>query len=185
MKKIDNINDINNMLKEKNIQINNEDKNKCAFTITKEVEEFDKLKTKILKYIMYKKRTENEIRQKFTEEDENMVEDAIEYFKELKYIDDLIYIDRAITEYIALKNLSIKELKYKLLSKGLNKNDIEQYFSLNSEKLLEYEFKSVKNIINKKIKKDELDTIKNYLYKKGYLSEIINKALEEIEEIED
>lgn len=182
MKKIDNINDINNLLKEKNIQISNEDKNKCAFTITKEIEDFDKLKTKMLKYIMYKKRTENEIRQKFTDEDENMVEDAIEYFKELNYIDDINYIDRAITEYIALKNLSIKELKYKLLAKGINKNDVEQYFYFNQEKLLEYEFKSVKNIINKKIKKDELDNIKNYLYKKGYLSESINNAIEEIED---
>lgn len=182
MKKIKNINDINNILKEKNIQISNEEKNTCAFTITNEIEEFDKLKTKMLKYIMYKKRTENEIRQKFAEEDENMVEDAIEYFKELKYIDDINYIERAITEYIALKNLSIKELKYKLLSKGLNKNDIEQYFSLNNQKLSEYELKAAKNIINKKIKKDELDTIKNYLYKKGYLSESINNAIDEIED---
>ena len=30
-----------------------------------DIEEFDKLKTKVLKYILYKKRTEQEIRQKF------------------------------------------------------------------------------------------------------------------------
>ena len=41
-------------------------------------EEFDKLKTKMLKYIMYKKRTEREIRQKFSNMDEAMVDDAIE-----------------------------------------------------------------------------------------------------------
>ena len=29
------------------------------------VEEFDKLKTKVLKYILFKKRTEQEVRQKF------------------------------------------------------------------------------------------------------------------------
>ena len=34
------------------------------------IEEFDKQKTKILKYIMYKKRTENEIRIKFNTIDE-------------------------------------------------------------------------------------------------------------------
>lgn len=182
MKKIDNINDINTILKEKNIQISDEDKNKCSFTITREIEEFDKLKTKMLKYIMYKKRTENEIRQKFSEDDENMVEDAIEYFKELNYIDDMNYIDRTVTEYMALKNLSIKELKYKLLSKGIAKNDVEQYFSLNKEKLSEYEFKAAQNIINKKIKKDEIETIKNYLYKKGYLSESVQNSIEEIED---
>ena len=53
------------------------------------IEEFDKAKTKILKYIIYKKRSENEIRRKYEKEiDENMLEDIIEYLKESKYIDD-------------------------------------------------------------------------------------------------
>ena len=47
-----------------------------------EAEKIEKLRNKILKYILYKKRSEQEIRQKFSEEDENMVEDAIEYLKE-------------------------------------------------------------------------------------------------------
>ena len=34
-----------------------------------DIEEFDKLKTKVLKYILYKKRTAQEIRQKFSEND--------------------------------------------------------------------------------------------------------------------
>ena len=42
------------------------------------IEEFDKTKTKILKYIMYKKRTENEIRTKFNTIDEDLLEDSIE-----------------------------------------------------------------------------------------------------------
>ena len=38
------------------------------------IEEFDKGKTKILKYILYKKRSENEVRRKFEKElDENSV----------------------------------------------------------------------------------------------------------------
>ena len=32
-----------------------------------EFKEFDKLKTKVLKYVLYKKRTEYEVRQKFSE----------------------------------------------------------------------------------------------------------------------
>ena len=53
------------------------------------IEEFDKAKTKILKYIIYKKRSENEIRRKYEKEiDENMLEDIIEYLKEAKYIND-------------------------------------------------------------------------------------------------
>ena len=43
------------------------------------VVEYDKHKTKILKYIMFKKRTEKEVFQKFSSSvEENMLEDIIE-----------------------------------------------------------------------------------------------------------
>ena len=42
------------------------------------VEEFDKLKTKVLKYILFKKRTEQEVRQKFREDSGEMLDDVIE-----------------------------------------------------------------------------------------------------------
>ena len=144
------------------------------------IEEFDKGKTKILKYILYKKRSENEVRRKFEKElDENMLEDIIEYLKQAKYIDDKEYIRKTINNFIALKNLSIKELKYKLLAKGLNKNDIEDYIYENKEELEEYEIKSISNIFYKKSASMEQDEIKQYLLKKGYKSENINKAIEE------
>lgn len=143
------------------------------------IEEFDKGKTKILKYILYKKRSENEVRRKFAKElDENMLEDIIEYLKEAKYINDNDYIRRTVNNFIILKNLSIKELKYKLLAKGLNKNDIEDYIYENKEELEKYEIKSISNIIYKKSLSMEQDEIKQYLLKKGYKSENINKAIE-------
>ena len=143
------------------------------------IEEFDKGKTKILKYILYKKRSENEVRRKFAKElDENMLEDIIEYLKEAKYINDNDYIRRTVNNFIILKNLSIKELKYKLLAKGLNKNDIEDYIYENKEELEEYEIKSISNIIYKKSLSMEQDEIKQYLLKKGYKTENIKKAIE-------
>ena len=49
--------------------------------------EYDKNKTKILKYIMYKKRTEKEIIQKFSNAiEKDMLEDIIEELKENGYI---------------------------------------------------------------------------------------------------
>ena len=144
------------------------------------IEEFDKGKTKILKYILYKKRSENEVRRKFEKElDENMLEDIIEYLKEAKYIDDTEYIRKTVNNFIILKNLSIKELKYKLLAKGLNKNNMEDYIYENKEGLEEYEIKSISNIFYKKSASMEQDEIKQYLLKKGYKSENINKAIEE------
>ncbi len=148
--------------------------------ITQEIEEYDNLKTKVLKYVLYKKRTEQEVRQKFSENTGNMLEDVIEYLKQEKYIDDKSYIQRSVNEYIALKNLSIKELTYKLYTKGLSKNLIDDYVCENKEKLLEYEIKSATNIINKKILSMEKDELKQYLNKKGYMSETINIAIDDI-----
>ena len=144
------------------------------------IEEFDKEKTKVLKYILYKKRSENEVRIKFSGTiDDNMLEDIIEYLKQAKYIDDNEFIKKTVNNFLALKNLSIKELKYKLLSKGLNKNDIEDYLYENKEELEGYEVKSASNIIYKKASSMELEEIKQYLMKKGYRLENINKAIEE------
>ena len=133
------------------------------------VEEFDKEKTKVLKYILYKKRSEAEIRKKFSGiMDENLLEDIIEYLKEAGYINDKEFIEKTVNNIIALKNLSIKEIKYKLMSKGLDKNDIEDYISENREKLEEYEEKSAENITNKKSSSMEPEEIKQYLLKKGF-----------------
>lgn len=143
------------------------------------LEEFDKQKTKILKYILYKKRTEQEVRSKFSSTmDENMLEDIIEYLKEAKYINDNEFIEKTINNFIALKNLSIKEIQYKLMSKGLKKKDIEDYISENREELEQYEIKSAENILYKKSISMEQDEIKQYLIKKGYKTENINKAIE-------
>ncbi len=144
------------------------------------IEEFDREKTRVLRYILYKKRTEQEVRTKFVNIiEENMLDDIIEYLKEANYINDKEYIRKTINNFIALKNLSIREIKYKLLTKGLNKNDIEDYIYENKEELEEYEIKSVSNIIYKKSTTMEKDEIKQFLLKKGYKIENINKAMEE------
>ena len=97
------------------------------------IDEFDKGKTKVLKYILYKKRTESEIRTKFSKEmEENLLEDIIEYLKEAKYIDDKEYIRKTINNFIVLKNLSIKELK-KFISSGACSNTYPiTYFNIDS-----------------------------------------------------
>ena len=93
--------------------------------------EFDKLKTKVLKYALYKKRSEAEIRRKFAENSGEMLDEVIENLKENGYINDFLYIQKTVDEFQRLKNLSIKELEYKLLSKGINKHDLEDYISQN------------------------------------------------------
>lgn len=143
------------------------------------IEEFDISKTKVIKYILYKKRTENEVREKFKSEiDENLLEDIIEYCKEANYINDNEYIKKAINNFKSLKNLSIMELTYRLIAKGINKNLIEDYIYENKEELCQYEIKSARNLINKKRKDIEAQEIKQYLIKKGYKQENITEAFE-------
>lgn len=146
----------------------------------KYIEEFDKLKTKVLKYIMFKKRTEQEVRQKFREESIELLNDVIEELKELNYINDENYIKRAINEFKNLKNMSIKEIEYKLMTKGIKKDIINNYIYKNKEELLNYELNSAKNIFIKKQNLMEAEEIINYLKKKGYLEETIKIAIEEI-----
>ena len=144
------------------------------------IEEFDKGKTKVLRYILYKKRTEQEVRTKFQKDiEENMLEDIIEYLKEAGYINDKEYIEKTVNNFMILKNMSIKEIKYKLMSKGLNKNDIDDYIYENKEELEEYETKSARNIIYKKSTSMEQEEIVQFLLKKGYKKDNINNAMEE------
>ena len=149
------------------------------------IQEFDNIKTKMLKYIMYKKRTEKEVRQKFSSSvDEILLDDVIENLKELGYINDLRYVERAVNEFVAINTLSIREndlkdakilreIEYKLYSKGISSNIIEQYINNNLETLEEYEQQCAQKIYYKKQASMENDEIVNFLRKKGYSSEAI------------
>ena len=103
------------------------------------VEEFDTNKTKVMSYILYKKRTEYEVRKKFCHLiEENMLEDIIEYVKEAGYINDSEYVKKLFTEYMNLKSMSIREIKNKVYAKGIYTDYIEDYISENREELEEY-----------------------------------------------
>lgn len=144
------------------------------------IEEFDELKTKVLKYIMFKKRTELEIKRKFANiENQDLLEDVIEELKEIGYINDESYIQKTVNEYIKLNNLSLKELKYKLMAKGINGDLIDDYIYSHSEELEQYEIASAKNILLKKQHSLEEEKLIQYLLKKGYKLESIKMAIEE------
>lgn len=188
MKKINSIEDINKIfdgkeeIEEASISSNNIKGCKKGFTVTEEFLEMDKLKSKVFKFITYKKRTANEIRQKFENENQDLLEDIIQYFIEQNYINEEDYIERSIREFLALKSLSIKEITYKLNQKGVDKNLLDKYIYENREKLLEFEIKSAKTLILKQAGKKEIQDIKKYLFQKGYMSESVSVAIEELEE---
>lgn len=143
------------------------------------IEEFDKQKSKVMNYILYKKRTEQEVKNKFQNTIQSeLLYDIIEHIKEAGYLDDSDYIKKAVSEFMALKNLSIKELTYKLYAKGVDKNKLEDYIGAHKEELEEYEKESAKNICRKKSSVLERDELKAYLMKKGYKQDIIKEVVE-------
>lgn len=142
------------------------------------IDEFDRQKTKILKYIIFKKRTEYEVRQKFKNiVEDNLLEDIIQDLKENLYINDDDYIKRAVNEFMAINTLSIKQIKYKLYSKGLKSDLIESYIENHEEELQEYEKNNAENIVQKKINAVEEEKLKNFLKTKGYKEDSIKSAL--------
>ena len=133
------------------------------------IEEYDKEKSKVLKYILYKKRSKQEVKNKFYNTIESeMLDDIIEELEENGYIDDNNYIERAVNEYMALNNLSLKEVRYKLMAKGIPSDLIEDYISNHQEEMEDYEVKSAKTIILKKQNLMDEDSLMQFLIKKGY-----------------
>jgi recX family len=148
-------------------------------------EEYDKAKSKVLKYILYKKRSKQEVKNKFSSVISNeMLEEIMDELEENGYINDNSYIERAVAEFIALNNLSLKEVKYKLMAKGISSSLIEDYISENEEKMQEYEINSAKNIIIKKQNQMTDEEIMTHLLKKGYKTSNIRNAIKKIDDDE-
>ncbi len=139
-------------------------------------EEFDKYKTKVMTYILYKKRTESEVRKKFCSTvEEEMLDDIIEYVKEAGYINDQEYIKKLVQEYMNLKEMSIREMKLKLYQKGIYADEINDYIEENREMLEEYELNSAKKIFEKKKSLNDKQKITKYLLNRGFDPDILSK----------
>ena len=154
--------------KEEFNNLNDDNTGISTFNIEK-LKKQDEAKTRIMKFITYKKRTEQEIKNKFKNEiQEEILEEVIEYLKQAKYIDDDDFVHKKINEFMKLKTMSIKEIKYKLIEKGINKKLIEKYIETNREELEEYEKKCIEKIKIKKTNNMDEDKINQYLYRKGF-----------------
>ena len=149
-------------------------------------ERFDKYKTRIFKFVLYKPRTEKEVYYKFKnfENSELYLEKVIDILKELKYIDDKRYTEMYIEDSLNIKKLSRFELKNKLREKGVNTQYIYDVFQKFEDELRSKEIENVINILKKKdyiySEDDKKKKIENYLYRKGYTHESISLGKEEV-----
>jgi regulatory protein len=142
---------------------------------------------KLMKYVIFKKRTEKEVRQKcqklqYTEE---YIEEIIEYLTENNYINDKVYVEKYIQNTIRLKTSSIYEMKIDLLRRGIDEYYIEDYINQNNIELEEYEQESAVKLAKKKSASSENEKIRKYLQSKGYKYDSISMAIDNLKEMKD
>lgn len=130
--------------------------------------DFEVAKEKAFRYIVLSKKTTFEVRKKLQKYnfEEDTIDKVISYMQDLKYIDDVEYVDAYIRQCMRLQNYSIFEIKNKLIQKGINKNLLEE--KLQNLADADYEEKLVKKLLSSKLKQMEPLKKKQYLYRRGF-----------------
>ena len=123
---------------------------------------------KAIKYIGISKKTEYEVRQKLKrlQVTSSVIDEEINYLKELGYIDDRDYARSFVKQCYKLMQYSIYEIKNKLLQKGINASIIEEELELLKDS--DYELNTVEKLKNGKLKSYDEEKMKAYLYRRGF-----------------
>lgn len=143
--------------------------------------------SKLMKYVIFKKRTENEVRKKceILNYNEDYTDEVINYLKEANYINDELYVSKYIKNVMNLKKSSITEIKIDLLKRGVKEEIIENEILKNYEELNSFELNSAINLAVKKYKTYEIEKIRKYLFNKGYTFNNISKAIDNLKSMND
>ncbi len=128
---------------------------------------FEIAKNKAVKYVGISKKTEFEVRKKLSQSnfDEEIIDQVIEYLKELGYINDYEYVDAYIRQCMRLLDYSTYEIKNKLLQKGINKYIIEDKIQILQD--ADYDKKILEKLNSGKCKNMDDIKKKQYLYRRG------------------
>ena len=123
---------------------------------------------KAIKYIGISKKTEYEIRNKLKglKITSSVIDEEIEYLKELGFIDDIQYTKSYLRQCDKLIQYSIYEITQKLLKKGISLDIIEE--NIGNLKESDYEARVIQKLLNGKLKTYDVKKQKAYLYKRGF-----------------
>ncbi|MBO5179160.1 MAG: RecX family transcriptional regulator [Clostridia bacterium] len=141
--------------------------------------------SKLMKYVLFKKRTEHEVREKCKTLNYNQdyIDEIIDYLKEAEYINDEIYITKYINNLLKLKKSSVAEVKLDFMKRGI---DFDKVDSDLVESLYEHEKESAIYLASKKYKSgDTIEKIKRYLNGKGYAYSNISNAIDNLNILDD
>lgn len=144
------------------------------------------IEDKLVRYVLFKKRTENEVRNKCTQlkYDEEYTDEVIEYLKEAGYLNDKVYVEKYINNVKKLKHASANEIRIDLMRKGVDSDLID--YGLSDDSINEFELESAIYLVNKKIKSGEdIEKVRKYLLNKGYTYSNVSKAIDNFENIDD
>lgn len=121
-----------------------------------------------IRYVGISKKTEYEVKQKLKrlKVSSSVIEQEMEYLKELGYIDDLDYVQSYLRQCEKLKQYSIYEITNKLLQKGIKASIIEQ--EIDSLKESDYELRVIEKLNKGKLKSYDDIKKQNYLYRRGF-----------------
>ncbi len=134
-----------------------------------------------LRYILFKMRTESEVKSKLNEQgyDDEVIDEVITNLKELGYINDSIYVEKFIKDAVNIKNQGINRIRYELQLRGINNSEVEDKLQaldydeeIKLKPLIERKIKTYKDIDDKTINK-----IKTYFIRKGYSHKLVNNLI--------
>ena len=123
---------------------------------------------KAIGYIGISKKTEYEVKKKLKglKVTSSVIDEEIEYLKELGFIDDVDYAKSYIRQCEKMQNYSIYEITNKLLQKGIKASIIDEEIDVLKE--TDYESKVVEKLFKGKLKSYDEMKQKNYLYRRGF-----------------
>ena len=123
---------------------------------------------KAIRYIGISKKTEYEIRQKLKglKIASSVIDEEIEYIKELGFLDDIDYTKSYIRQCEKMQNYSLYEITNKLLQKGIKASIIDKEIEVLKDS--DYEQKVINKLISGKLKSYDEVKQKNYLYRRGF-----------------
>ena len=116
---------------------------------------FEVAKEKAFRYVALSKKTTFKVRKKLQKSgfDDEIIEKVISYMQNLKYIDDVEYVDAYIRQCMRLQNYSIFEIKNKLMQKGIDKYLLEE--KLEELSNTDYEKNLAHKLLSTKLKQME------------------------------
>lgn len=146
---------------------------------------YNKAKDKAFNFLSYKSRTEKELRDKLQTENYNLeiIDKVVDLLKKYNYINDKSYAQDYINTCIRLKPMGKRMIKYELQRKGIDNHIIEAAIEAANIDELDLAI----SLLNKKLKSNKEIDIKtkkrlyNYLVRKGFDLEIINKSFKLID----